>query len=220
MTAAHDRLPSLAVTAPKHNLKTLTASNARVRKHPQQATRSLDNCRLRTFTKRSKPSSGVGEHLPGRKIYLDSPRLMRILMRCLKMFTAVVAVTTVVLVRPAAALPQFQKVFFTEYINDHGNAEFAEMVKTEVKCFICHQGKKKKKNRNPYGMQLSELLDKKKDKKDVDKISAALKKVGDMPSNPKDPNSETYAERIAAGKLPAADNLEDLKVEPKDSDEE
>lgn len=141
-------------------------------------------------------------------------------MRCLKMFTAVVAVAAVVLVRPAVAVPQFQKVFFAEYIDDHGNPEYAEMVKTEVKCFLCHQGKKKKTNRNAYGKQLSELLDKKKDKKDVDKISAALKKVGDMPSNPKDPNSKTYAERIAAGKLPAADNLEDLKVEPEGDDKE
>ena len=141
-------------------------------------------------------------------------------MHFLKMFAAVVAVTTVVLVRPAAAIPQFQKVFFAEYIDDHGNPEYAEMVKTEAKCFLCHQGKKKKTNRNAYGQQLSELLDKKKDKKDVDKISAALKKVGDMPSNPKDPNSKTYAERIAAGRLPAADNLEDLKVEPEGDDKQ
>ena len=141
-------------------------------------------------------------------------------MRYLTMLAAVVAVTAVVLVRPAVAVPQFQKVFFAEFLDGHGNAEFAEMVKTDVKCFICHQGKKKKTNRNAYGKQLSELLDKKKDKKDVDKISAALKKVGDMPSNPKDPNSKTYAERIAAGKLPAADNLEDLKVEPEGDDKE
>jgi cytochrome c2 len=139
-------------------------------------------------------------------------------MRYLKISAAMIAVLAVVLVRPAVAIPQFQKVFFAEYIDDHGNPEFAETVKTEVKCFLCHQGKKKKTHRNAYGQQLSELLDKKKDKKDVEKISAALKTVGDMPSNPEDPNSKTYAERIAAGRLPAADNLEDLKVEPEDDD--
>ena len=141
-------------------------------------------------------------------------------MHFLKISAAVIAVATVVLVRPAAAIPQFQKVFFAEYIDDHGNPEYAEMVKTKVKCFLCHQGKKDKHNRNAYGEQLAELLDKKKDKKDVDKISAALKKVVDMPSNPNDPNSKTYAERIANGRLPAADNLEDLKVEPEGDDKQ
>ena len=49
-------------------------------------------------------------------------------MRYLRLFAVVVAVSTIVLVRFATAVPQFQKVFFTEYIDDHDNSEFAEMV--------------------------------------------------------------------------------------------
>ena len=68
-------------------------------------------------------------------------------------------------------------MFFAEYLEDNSDEEYVAFVKKDVKCFLCHQGKKKKKNRNSYGLALSELLDHKKDKKDVEKITAALKEV-------------------------------------------
>ena len=54
------------------------------------------------------------------------------------------------------------------------NVYIVDDIQMKTRKPLSKEGKKKKKNRNPYGMQLSELLDKKKDKKDVDKISAAL----------------------------------------------
>ena len=127
-----------------------------------------------------------------------------------------------ILVRPADAIPAFQKVFFAEYIEEHEDEEFVEMVSQkidghQVKCLICHQGKKRK-HRNAYGQHLSELLDKKEDKKDTEKIIAALEEVGDLPFDPDDEESETFAERITAGKLPAADDVEDLMAAPPEGD--
>ena len=120
---------------------------------------------------------------------------------------------------PVYAIPQFQKVFFEVYINGHEDPEFAEFVKTKVKCLACHQGKKKT-HHNAYGEHLEELLDKKEDKKNVEKISAALEQVAELPFDPEDEESETYGERIAAGKLPGADTLDELKAEPEGDEEE
>jgi hypothetical protein len=120
-------------------------------------------------------------------------------------------------VQPALAIMQFNKVFIDEYIKDHQDKEFAEYVEKKVKCFVCHQGKKKS-NHNPYGEQLHKLLDKKEDKDNVEKIRAALENVGKMHSDPKDPKSPTYAELIAAGKLPGG-SLEDSQKEPAEGGE-
>ncbi len=116
------------------------------------------------------------------------------------------------LTRPAMAIKQFSDQFKELYIKNHSDKEFAEYVTKKVKCFICHQGKKKK-NHNPYGEHLADLLDKKKDKKDKEKIIAALKKVAEMHSDPNDEKSPTYAEIILAGKLPGG-TLEEVKKEP------
>ncbi|MDC0934651.1 hypothetical protein OAS39_00085 [Pirellulales bacterium] len=120
--------------------------------------------------------------------------------------------------QPAFAVAKFQKVFFDQYLKEHKDEEYAKYVKTKVKCYVCHQGKKKK-NHNPYGQHLVELLDKKKDLKDVKKITAAIEKVGKLPSNPKDKKSPTYAELIAKSKLPGGE-LEELKKDPKEAPEE
>jgi hypothetical protein len=115
--------------------------------------------------------------------------------------------------QPALAVVQFQNVFLKEYIDKHENKEFAKSVKEmKVKCLICHQGKKRT-NHNPYGIHLVELLDRKKDLKDVEKIKAALDKVAKMHSDPKDEKSPTYGELIAAGKLPGGE-LEEVEKEP------
>jgi hypothetical protein len=78
---------------------------------------------------------------------------------------------------------------------------------------VCHQGKASKKNRNAFGAEVAKLLTK-KDIKDHEKIAAGLKKALAMHVDPKDPKSETYMDRLQAGKWPGG-TLEDLKKEPK-----
>ncbi len=54
----------------------------------------------------------------------------------------------------------------------------------------------------------------KKDAKKPEKIAEGLKKALAMHVDPKDEKSETYLDRLKAGKWPGGD-LEDLKKEPK-----
>lgn len=137
----------------------------------------------------------------------------------MRLLLAALLVTTVwcLSAQPVQAVAAFQKVFLKQYIEDHPDEEYAKFVKTKAKCWVCHQGKKKK-HHNPYGEHLEELLDKKKDAKDTEKIAAALEKVGKMPSDPDDKESPTYAELIAAGKLPGG-TLEEVKKEPEGEEE-
>jgi len=127
------------------------------------------------------------------------------------------------LTRPASAIKQFQNEFEKLYVGEGSDSELSKLFKEKelkkLRCLTCHQGKKKKKNRNAYGTQLSKLLDKKKDKKDKEKIIEALKKVAEMPSNPEDKNSPTFGALIAEGKLPGG-KLEDLMKEPESSEED
>ena len=117
--------------------------------------------------------------------------------------------------RPATAFPQFMKVFKAEYIEGNENEEYVELVNKEAKCLVCHQGKKKS-NHNAYGKHLIGLIGK-KDKKDVEKITEALKKVAEMHTDADDEESPTYGELIADGKLPGGD-LEALKEEPEEEE--
>ena len=119
---------------------------------------------------------------------------------------------------PANADPKFYAVFKKEYLEKHPDKEYAAAVdKADVRCLVCHQGKKSKKNRNSFGQQLDKLLDRKKDLKDVEKISASIKQVLAMHVDPKDDKSETYLDRVKASKWPAGE-LEDLKKEPKEGE--
>jgi cytochrome c2 len=105
----------------------------------------------------------------------------------------------------ADAVPAFNNEFKAMYVKadstDEKDVALVAAVK-KVKCNVCHEGKKKT-DRNAYGMALSELLDKKKDVKDKEKIQESLKKVAEMKSNPADPESKTFGELIAEGKLPS-----------------
>jgi len=113
----------------------------------------------------------------------------------------------------ASAVLPFQQEFKKEYIDNLKDKKFAEELnKSDVKCLVCHQGKNKK-NRNPFGTEVAKLLTK-KDQKNTEKISAALKKVLAMHVDPKNPKSETYLDRLQAGQWPGG-KLEDLKKEPK-----
>jgi hypothetical protein len=121
-------------------------------------------------------------------------------------------------VQHAFGIQQFQNAFMDKYIKDHKDKEFSKYVSEKVKCFVCHQGKSRK-NRNAYGAQLAELLDKKTDSKNVKKINEALDKVAKMHSDPKDKKSPTFGELIAKGELPGG-KLDDLKKEPKEEKKE
>lgn len=114
---------------------------------------------------------------------------------------------------PSAAFPQFQKQFVLKYA-DGSDEAYADAVK-EAKCFVCHQGKKKK-NRNAYGQALHQYLGK-KDKKDVDKIVTALETVADESSDPDDPDAPTFGELIAGGDLPGGP-LDEAKEEPSEEE--
>jgi len=81
--------------------------------------------------------------------------------------------------------------------SDPAEKALAAAVET-AKCNLCHKGKEKK-DRNAYGEALAELLDKKEDAKNVDKIRKALETVAAKASPDGGP---TFGELIKAGKLP------------------
>jgi|GEM_PF-240131 len=128
------------------------------------------------------------------------------------------------------AFPQFHKEFVKLYVKEAGSAKkaiagssvpgskeptFAELVTgSKTKCFVCHQGTKGKKGRNPYGQELGKLLTK-KDKKDKKKIIESIEKVAKVHLDPKNKKSPTYGDLIKAGKLPGG-TIEECKKKPKD----
>ena len=110
------------------------------------------------------------------------------------------------------AIMGFQKQFLALYVDKNDSKEFVTLVKKQAKCFVCHdavklndKGKLSKKFRNPYGQQLSKLLDKKTDKKNIEKIRKAMGQVAKMKADPKatkDSKGPTFGDRIKQGKLP------------------
>ena len=120
-------------------------------------------------------------------------------------------VATFASMRPAHAILQFQKEWVNLYIGDDKDSDFAKEVK-KAGCFVCHQGKLRK-HHNPYGIHLVELLDKKADMKNPEKIVEAIKKVEAMHSVADDDTSPTYGELIKQGTLPGG-SLEEAKKEP------
>jgi hypothetical protein len=101
------------------------------------------------------------------------------------------------------AIIPFYNEFRAAYVAENKDKDFVKSV-TEAKCFVCHVGKKRT-DRNAYGQQLAELLDKTKDKANKKKIREALDKVAEMRSDPEDEESPTFGELIKAGKLPGGD---------------
>lgn len=116
--------------------------------------------------------------------------------------------------RPAMALLQFFKIWDEVYLANHENEEFVKEARDakKMRCLICHQGKKRT-NHNPYGIHLVELLDKKADIRNPEKVKEALAKVGAMHSDPEDENSPTYDEIIAKGEFPGG-TFEEASKEP------
>jgi hypothetical protein len=107
---------------------------------------------------------------------------------------------------PVHAIEAFKNEFMNKYVKkdstDPNEKAFAAAA-TNAKCMVCHVGPTNKKNRNAYGRALDELLDKKADAKNSQKIQDALKTVEGKKSNRNNPNSPTFGENIKQGKLPA-----------------
>ena len=124
------------------------------------------------------------------------------------------AVYSLFLAPYAQATTEFNKIFVKKYIKEHADKDFSKFVKKKVRCYACHQGSKltSHKLNNAYGKHLAKLLDHEADKKNDEKIANALEEVGKLPSGAA-ADGETYADRIAASKLPAGE-LEDLKLDP------
>ena len=96
----------------------------------------------------------------------------------------------------AFAIKQFADEFTAMYVED-GKPLAAEVEK--AKCNVCHVGKSKK-DRNAYGEALAELLHKKEDKSNKEKIRKALETVAAQPSA--GAGSPTFGDLIKEGKLP------------------
>lgn len=103
--------------------------------------------------------------------------------------------------RPAFAIKEFFDEFKAVYVKpdsaDANEKALAAEVET-AKCNVCHAGSSKKE-RNAYGNALADLLDKKEDKKNADKIRKALETVAAMPSADGGP---TFGDLLKQGKLP------------------
>jgi hypothetical protein len=118
------------------------------------------------------------------------------------------AVAAVLVTRPASAIPQFFNEFKAKYADPEGTDEQKALNETieaikpaTLRCNVCHEGKDKKK-RNAYGEAMAELLDKKEDKDNKEKIQEALDKISEIKIDPEDEKSPTYGEILAEGKLP------------------
>ena len=108
---------------------------------------------------------------------------------------------------PAKADPSFKKEFDVKYVkkdsSDPMDMAFAAKVK-KARCNVCHVGKNRKM-RNAYGKELSKLLDRKKDRRNKEKIQMALETVAALKSNPDDENAPTFGDLFAQGDLPASE---------------
>ncbi|MGO9111986.1 MAG: hypothetical protein ACLP9L_22395 [Thermoguttaceae bacterium] len=119
--------------------------------------------------------------------------------------------------RPAAAVKPFLEQFKALYVKpkttDHTMQIFNEAVEAKG-CTICHRGQPAKptKEWNTYGTQLKTLLNAKRDAQNPKAIRAALGKVSRMKSNPDDPQSPTFGQRLQQGKLPVGE----IHVRPRD----
>lgn len=107
----------------------------------------------------------------------------------------------------AQAIKQFKDEFDAKYVKpdsqdakEKGLAEAA----SAAKCLICHEGESKKQ-RNAYGQALDQLLDKKEDKENKEKIQAALDSVAKQKVDPNDAASPTFGDLLKAGKLPGGE---------------
>ena len=131
--------------------------------------------------------------------------------RCLAVLTGLICLGLLLSWSGSAAKadPRFRKQFEELYVKkdsaEPSEQAFAAKVK-KAKCNLCHVGRNRKM-RNAYGAELSKLLDRKKDAKNVEKIRKAMATVAEIKANPDDENSPTFGELIAQGELPASEEV-------------
>lgn len=127
---------------------------------------------------------------------------------------AVVAASSIS-VQSALAVKAFGEGFAERYnlVEPTTDAEksLAAAVK-EAKCMLCH-GEKSKKIRNEYGQALAKLLDKsefgaKRRKDEPEAVQKELFEAFDKVAKEKSKSGQTFGEKIAEGKLPAAEGTE------------
>ena len=109
---------------------------------------------------------------------------------------------------PAVADRAFREQFRAKYIKPASKDPKDIALRAafdDAGCNLCHVGEDRA-NRNAYGAALAKLLSRETDAGNKEKIQAALDKVAAMKSKPEDPNSPTFGEIIASGKLPADDS--------------
>ena len=107
---------------------------------------------------------------------------------------------------PAVAVREFRDAFQAKYVKaDSTQANDVALAKAfeQAGCTVCHVDGESKKVRNDYGKQLAKQVSK-EDKKNRAKIQEALDAVAKLKSKPADAKSPTFGEKIASGKLPAA----------------
>lgn len=117
----------------------------------------------------------------------------------------------------AWAIKPFNDQFIEHYIGEKKDTAFAKEV-LGAKCWLCHQGRKSRKNHNAYGEELAKLLDKRTDARDTEKIVAALVEVEKIHLEPENEESPTYGDLIKAGKLPGG-SVEEARKEPQEKEE-
>ncbi|NIM09088.1 MAG: hypothetical protein GTO53_08065 [Planctomycetales bacterium] len=132
------------------------------------------------------------------------------------------------------AIPPFKTEFFEVYVKENPSTPeetaLAEAADAKTgKCWICHvnmkdrgESKLGKKVRNNYGKALSQFLNKddfgsERRKAEPEKVKTQIReaftKVEALKSDPNDPQSMTYGELIASGKLPGNDEPDKADLE-------
>lgn len=115
--------------------------------------------------------------------------------------------TVLARIEPVYAVDAFKKEFIAKYVKKEPATDPEKALAaavTKANCNVCHVGKNKKA-RNGYGNALADLLDKKADVKNKEKIQQALDTVAGQKSDPKDPNAPTFGQLIEQGKLPSGE---------------
>jgi len=125
-------------------------------------------------------------------------------------FVALVSLAVVVAAmfttRPAGAVKPFFEQFKAMYVKPNTKDRTMMIFNAAVEkkgCTICH-GPNSKKTFNAYGAQIKKLLSK-GDSDNRSKVRNALGTVSKMKSDPSDPSSPTFGERLRAGKLPVGE---------------
>lgn len=119
------------------------------------------------------------------------------------------AVGAAISFQSAKAVPPLRDAFKAKYAKEDGTdaeKKVAESFKNlKNNCLVCHEkmadGKTDAKKRNAFGKALSGFV-KKNEAKDKEKVEKAFEGAAALKVNKDDDKSETFGDRLQAGKLP------------------